>query len=602
MCYNEMTVIKEQLLMKKIFALVTAAALVLGCFCGCGALADPDPTTGGITSGNNNGGTGSSATAEGADFAQTDSDMFTQRDLSGSYDDATAIDLGSGDVTITREGTYILSGKLTDGSVTVDAGDAKVQLVLNGVEITCSDGAPICILDANKVFITLAEGTENTLENGGTLNAAGGYDVDAAVYSRCDLTINGSGSLNVISPAGHGISCKDDLAITGGSITVTCANQAIDANDSIRICGGTLTLDSGKDGIHAENNDDASLGFVYISGGTMSIECEGDGISAGAYLHISSGTFTILAGGGYENGSSSSSDGWGGMGGMGGMHRPGQSGSSSSSSDDSTSMKGLKAGNGILISGGTFTIDTADDAIHSDASVTIDGGTYTIASGDDGIHAEDTLTVTSCTMTISESYEGLEAEKIYFKGGTVWMNCSDDGLNASGGTDGSGEGGRDGMFGGGGGMMGGRNSDATIEVSGGSLTIYARGDGLDSNGDLTISGGFTTVFNPSSGDVSVLDSENQPIITGGTYIGLGITTSMAEVFSTKSTQGFIACTTGNYLSAGTDIVITDADGNEILSVTTEYSTILLILSCPEMVKGEDYTITAGTVTGTLSAS
>lgn len=170
-------------------------------------------------------------------------------------------------------------------------------------------------------------------------------------------------------------------------------------------------------------------------------------------------------------------------------------------------MKGLKAVSGILISNGMLAIDSADDSIHSDASIIINGGTFEIASGDDAVHADNTLTVTACNMTVSASYEGLEAEKIYIKGGTIVLNASDDGLNASGGTDASGTtGGRDGMFGG---RMA-PSSNGVIEISGGNLTIYASGDGLDSNGTLTISDGYIYVANPTSGDTSVIDSDVQP--------------------------------------------------------------------------------------------
>ena len=593
--------------MKKLTALLLALALVLCSFAGCDQLSDPDPT-GGVSPG------GDSAPAETVDFAQSDADMFTDRDSNPTYSGGTVITLngssatvsGTGaavsgsTVTVSAPGTYVISGSLDDGMIVVNAAGSgdKVQLVLSGVDIYSSTGAAICVLDADKVFLTLADGSTNTLAVGETLGTVSGYEMDAAIYSRSDLTVNGSGALEITSPAGHGITCKDDLAVTSGSIRVTCANQAIDANDSIRIRGGTFTLDAGKDGIHAENADDASLGFIYISGGVFDIECEGDGISAGNFLQIVDGSITVLAGGGYENGSSASSDGWGGMDGMGGRPRSGTA--SSGTSTEAQSMKGLKAAAGILLSGGTFNLDTADDSVHSDVNVTVNGGSYTIASGDDAFHAEDTLTVTACDVTVSEAYEGLEAEKIYVKGGTLWMNCSDDGLNASGGADSSGNGGRDEMFGGRPGGMGGTNADAIIDISGGHMTIYSCGDGLDSNGNLTMSGGYVYVTNPRSGDVSVLDSQNQPVITGGTYIGLGISTMMAETFSSSSTQGTLALSCG--LSAGTQISFSDADGNVILSVTTEYSTQIIIVSCPEMVKGETYTVTAGTISQSFKAN
>lgn len=556
--------------MKGFFALLLALAMTAALLAGCDDAGTDSPTD---------------PAEEITDISQTDEELFTDRDLSGSYENAQALDLSQGDVTITQPGTYVLSGSL-EGMVTVNVTgkDDKVQLVLSGVSIHSDTGAGICVLDADKVFLTLAEGTENTVEVGETLGTADGYELNAAIYSRSDLTINGSGSLTVISPAGHGISSKDDLAITGGNITVTCANHGLDANDSVRICGGNISVDSGKDGIHGENNEDATLGFVYISGGTFHIEAQGDGICAGSTLQIEDAEITLLCGGGYENGSKAHSDNWGNM--------PGHPGGRPRTTDttEAQSMKGLKAEGDILMVSGTFTIDSADDSIHSNSSIAIRGGSFTISSGDDAIHAESSLVITDCDMTVSESYEGLEAAYIFLRGGNICITADDDGLNAAGGVDESGSGNRDQMFGGRPGGSFGGGDYGKIEISAGILIIHAGGDGIDSNGDLLISGGHVEVYNPKSGDTSVLDSQNQPVITGGTYIGLGITTNMAEVFDSRSsTQGFIAVSCG--LQAGTEVVFSDAKGNEILTVTTKYTTQLIIVSCPEMVKGEKYTIT-----------
>ena len=369
--------------------------------------------------------------------------------------------------------------------------------------------------------------------------------------------------------------------------------------------------------IHCENSDDAAKGFVYISGGTIKAEAEGDGIAASAYMQIESGTIDLLVGGGSENGSKAHSDHFGGfMGGGPGGGRPGGMGPGNSQTtetdENSTSMKGLKAANSMLISGGNITINSADDAIHSDVSLTINGGIFTIASGDDAIHAEDTLTVTAGKIDISESYEGLEALHIDVQGGDIKLVASDDGLNAAGGTDQSGtEGGRDGMFGGGpGGMGGGRpggggfggmsgNSNGSIKISGGNLYINSSGDGLDANGTLEISGGYTVVVGPTQGDTATLDYDKSGIITGGTFIGTGAA-GMAQSFS-DSDQGVIALQVGNQ-SAGTQIILKDKGGKTILAHTPELNFAVVILSSPELVKGETYTITVGTQSGDFEAS
>lgn len=601
--------------MKRLLCIMLALAVLLSSLAGCSNM---DSETG--DTGTEAGSSQSAAGSQDTEVSKPDGDMFTDRDLRTEYSESGAITIElNGDsasassdsvkisgttITITEDATHIITGTLNDGQIIVQADDsAKLQLVFNGVNIHSETSAALYILSADKVFVTLAEGTENTLSNGGAFEAIDDNNIDGAVFSKQDLTFNGSGALTVTSPAGHGIVCKDDLVFTGGTYTITSASHGLDANDSVRTDGADITIDAGKDGIHCENSDDASLGFIYIASGMLTIEAEGDGIDAGAYLRIEGGTIGLLVGGGYENGTSQSSGSYGGFMGGGRPGGPGQSSSSSSSSDDSTSMKGLKAANGIVINGGVIFVDSADDAIHSDTDIEINGGTLELATGDDGVHAEQTLTITNCTMSISQCYEGLEALDIDVRDGDFTIKASDDGLNAAGGTDSSGTtGGRDGMFGGGGGFGGGGFGSSTggsIEISGGNFSIYSGGDGLDSNGSLLISGGYVYVTNYTSGDVSVLDAETSAEITGGTFIGLGISTMMAMTF-TSAEQGVIACTCGSQ-AAGSQLTITDSDGKEILSMTTEYSTCLLIISTPEVVSGESYHISIGSISGSIDA-
>ena len=270
-------------------------------------------------------------------------------------------------------------------------------------------------------------------------------------------------------------------------------------------------------------------------------------------------------------------------------------------------MKGIKATNSLLISGGSITINSADDSIHSDVSVTINGGTFTIASGDDAIHAEDTLTITSGKIDISESYEGLEALHIDVRGGDIKLKASDDGLNAAGGNDQSGtEGGRDGMYGGGPGGKGGpggggmsANSNGSIKISGGKLYINSSGDGIDANGTIEISGGYTVVVGPTQGDTATLDYDKSGTITGGTFIGTGAM-GMAQTFS-DSKQGVIAVSVGNQ-AAKTKIVLKDSNGNTIVTHEPELNFAVVIISTPKLTKGESYSITIGSESGEIEAS
>ncbi len=606
--------------MKKILSILLILTLLFSLFTGCENDKNNTPSE-------NQDKTSSTVSTAEVDFSKTDADMFTERDNKTDFDESKAVTIklngtsatsssnsvkiSGSKITITEEATYVVSGELTDGMLIVDAPDtAKLQIVLNGANITSKTSAALYILKADKVFLTLADTTANALANGGTFTAIDDNNIDGALFSKQDLTLNGTGSLTVTSPAGHGIVGKDDLVITGGTYTVNSASHGLDANDSVRIANATLNIDAGKDVIHCENTDDTSKGFIYISSGTINGEAEGDGIAASAYLQIADGTIDLLVGGGAENGAKASSGNYGGFmgGGHGGM-RPGGNQNFTAAGEDTVSMKGLKATSSLLISGGNITIDSADDSIHSDTSVTIHAGTFTIASGHDAIHAEDTLTVTAGKIDISKSYEGLEALHIDVQGGDIKLKASDDGLNAAGGTDQSGtEGGRDGMFGGGpGGGRGGMggpggmssNSNGSIKISGGTLYINASGDGLDANGTLEISGGHTTVVGPTQGDTATLDYDRSGIITGGTFIGTGAH-GMAQSFS-DSEQGVIAISVGNQ-SAGTKIVLKDKSGNTILEHSPELNFAVVILSSPEIKKGEAYTVTVGFESGEFKAS
>ncbi len=562
------------------------------------------------------------------------SDYFTQRDLDDSYSTAKsavitlngstaacssdAVKISGSTVTITDEGTYILSGTLDNGMIVVDAGESdKPQLVLNGAAVHNDTSAALYILQADKVVVTLAQGTENTLSAGESFEVMDENNIDGAVFSKQDLTFNGSGKLTVTSPAGHGIVCKDDLVFVGGTYNIVSAAHGIDANDSVRTVKADITVDAGKDGIHAENSDDSSLGFVYAESGSFTVAAEGDGISAGAYLQIEDGTFDITAGGGSANAATQTSDFWGaymgggpgGKGGMGGHGGPmgggmgGMSVPTDTSAEDSTSMKGLKAASGMTVNGGIFQIDAADDAVHSNTSLTVNGGRFTITTGDDGLHADDTLTVSEGVINITESYEGLEGLTVAISGGDIDIVSRDDGINAAGGTDESGYGGLRGndAFGPGGGMGGGMmgSSGGAVRISGGDIYMNASGDGIDANGTLEISGGYVVVCGPTQGDTAVLDYDISAEITGGTFIGTG-SYMMAQTFS-GGTQGVIAVSVGNQ-SAGTQIKLTDEQGREVISCAPKLPFAIVIISSGDVVIGENYVITVGDASGTFAAS
>lgn len=589
------------------------------------------------------------ALATGADVEnQTASDWFSDRDFEVGYDEsesvvitlngATAscnrdsVSIDDGTVTITDEGTYILSGELDDGMVIVDAEDTdKIQLVLDGVTIQSASSAAIYVRQADKVFVTMAADTENTLSNGGEFTAIDENNIDAVIFSKDDITLNGSGTLTITTSAGHGIVSKDSLKITSGSYVITCAGHGLAGKDEVCIANADFQMDVGKDGIHAENADDETLGAVCIQSGTFNITAEGDGISGAADVQILDGQYHITTGAGSEavamedmqNGTTQQVGNMGAHGGMqrpdgefgqhGGMQRPdgefgiqdgemqrpdggfGQHGgmqrpdgempqdvfpeTETGTDTDSVSTKGIKAGTGLFIGDGTFTLCTEDDALHSNADVTICGGSFAITAGDDAVHADATLSVTDGQIEIAGCYEGLEGYSVDIQGGKITLIARDDGINAAGGT-------------------GGRDSGCQVVIAGGTIDITTGGDGIDANGSLSITGGYTTVCGPTQGDTATLDYDTGGTITGGTFIGTGAA-SMAQTFS-DSSQAVVTVYVENQ-SAQTELAIIDESGNCVLTWEPELSYGVIIFSSSELVSGEVYTVTCGSYTQTVTA-
>lgn len=512
------------------------------------------------------------------EYTQEDCVEITLDGSTGSCS-SDAVSISNSEVRITEEGTYVLQGSF-NGMVVIDAEKTdKVQLVLDGVSIASKTTAAIYVLQADKVFLTLAEGTENTLENGGEFVAIDDNNIDAVIYSKDDLTLNGTGSLTIQSPAGHGIVSKDDLAVTGGNYTITAENQGLSGKESVRIADGSFVITAGKDGIHAEDADDSSLGFLYIANGTFDITADGDGISASNTLRVDDGTFTLLTGGGSSSVTKNDSGDWSWD----------QQGADTTKSEDSTSetasAKGLKATGALAIIGGTFSIDSADDGLHTNAALTITDGTYTIASGDDGIHGDGLTAIAGGTIKITKSYEGIEGLSIAISGGDIEVTASDDGLNAAGGNDQSGAGGYGGFEGNGASEA---SSDCDIAISGGTLKVNASGDGIDSNGTITVSGGETYVSGPTSNGNGALDYGTDAVISGGIFLAAG-SSGMASNFGASSTQGVMMVSISSESENGA-ISLKDSSGTTLLSWTAAKPFSSVVLSCPEIQEGAAYTV------------
>ena len=592
--------------------------------------------------------------------------------LSGStaQSNGSGVSINNATVTISKEGCYLISGELEDGQIIVDAGDSdKVQLVLDNASIHCSTGSAILVRNADKVKVTLAADSENELSDG-TEYQTDDDNPDAALFSKDDLVINGSGSLTVQGNYKHGIAGNDDLVITGGRLTVNSLSHALRGKDSVAILDGTFVLTSQKDGIQASNTEDSTKGWVQIDGGNFTIQSSGDGIQAETNLSIYDGSFTITSGGGAVNGADHTENRGGGFGRPGGNRpdsangqtspempsqpaeggqtpsempsqpaeggqtpsempsQPAEGEQSSSgnesdyselifdpddfddtSTDDSditVSTKGIKAGNALLIQQGTFVIDSADDAIHSNYSVTIDGGSFQLSSGDDGIHAEAYLNINGGTTTIAESYEGLEAAQIHISGGTTQVSSSDDGLNATGGSsfelvDGllvlkdisSSD--TEQTFGGRGGMFE-VEDNCDITISGGNLTVTtSNGDGIDSNGSLNVSGGTVLVFGSSSGGEGALDYTGSSSIIGGTLVALG-SSGMAQSMEPDDSHATLMVTWDEVQPAGTRLTLCTQQGEILCSLQSTNSFQTAVISTDSLSAGQEVSLyTGGTV-------
>ncbi len=555
-----------------------------------------------------------------------------------------------GTITISSAGTYILRGKLTEGKIVIAANKKdEVKLVLDNADITSSGAPAIYSSKCGKTILLLNKGTTNVLTDGkdyvkSAENSEEENDSpNAAVFIQDDLTILGEGTLTVNANAHNGITSKDTLKITGGTINVNAENHGITGKDNLYVSGGTITVNANNgDGLRStySKDDDSEKGHVYIESADINIICSNDGIQAEENMIINSGTISIVTAGGADNNKTikNSNDFM-------------KNNTASNSSNEDKHFKGLKAGADITISSGKLTIDAYDDAIHSNSNITINGGSASIKSGDDAVHADGTLEINNGTINVQSSYEGLEAEVINITGGNIDINAADDGINCSGGNDQSGFGGMDGSMkfrngfgfnqniteqnsdGQGsmpempvgenpqgnmpempqgenpqgsmpempqgenpqGGMHGNVNNSAVLTISGGTIHVNAQGDGLDSNGTLNITGGNIVIDGTTSGGNGIIDHDGSCTVSGGTLIGAG-TSDMLEMPGEDSTQNTIAVLFEQNMTAGTPVYILDSSGKVIAKMSPVKNYGCFIFSSPDLKNGESYTVYTGTST------
>lgn len=446
---------------------------------------------------------------------------FTDREKSGSYKASEAVKItlnkttatvsGSGakadgsTITITEEGVYVVSGTLEDGQIIVDASDSdKVQIVLDGVNINCETNAAIYVREADKVFITLAENSSNTLGGGNEYTQIDDNTVDGVIFSKSDLVCNGTGSLTIEADYKHGIVSKDDLVITGGTYKIAAADNGITAKNQIKILNGSFDIDAANSAVKAKNTDDAELGNIYIAGGVFTVKAEQDG-----------------------------------------FHATGS----------------------IVVDDGTITVNSGDDGSISGAS---DGKEPPQMPPD---------TENGSDMQPSQDFDPENAPS----GGNAPQNFDPGNAPSDGDAPQMMQGG----------PGGGGNSELYIKITGGTLTVSADGDGLDSNGGLLVTGGTTIVYGPTSDGDSALDYDGSAIVTGGTLAAIG-SAGMTESFDEASTQPVVTYYCTETQSADTTITLTDSDGSALFTVTPEKAYASIVLTCPEMKLDATYTLAAGT--------
>lgn len=431
-----------------------------------------------------------SACAVSSAYTSSNATLISFTDSAVTADGAySGYEIEGTDVSITAAGTYVFSGDCNDGSITVKKGVTGVTLVLNGLTLTNADSAAITLNKTAEAALIAAAGSENTVAD-----TAGANDENAAVKvkSGAALSLSGTGTLSACGNAKNGIKGASDAVITVDELTlnIEAADDGLSCDDELTIKGGRVNITAGGDAVKAspdtddaENPDTTSLGNVTVSGGTITLNAANDGVQADGNLTISGGTFAVTANGGHTT----------------------------ALIDDSASCKGLKAGKTLTVSGGTVNVDSADDALHAN-DVTVSGGTLTLASGDDAVHADNDLVVgvkgSSSTsnpkIDITASYEGLEGTTVSVYSGDIDVVASDDGVNAANSD------------------LGERSDKYAINIAGGDLYIDAGSDGLDSNNDITMTGGKVEVYGADAMMDAAIDYDGTFTLSGGTLFGAGM--------------------------------------------------------------------------------
>lgn len=485
--------------------------------------------------------------AEDTHYSAKDLTWDSSSEVTIDLSNPTATDgvtVSDGVITITKAGNYKLSGTY-EGQIKVEAADSDmVRLILNNATITNSTGAAINVVEADEVVIYTASGTTNTVSDGSSYSDTASGSPDAAIYSKSDLTLAGEGTLKVEGKYEEGIHTTDGLVIASGTLEVTAANTGIKGKDYVDILDGTITVTATKDGIKATNDTDGNRGWVRLSGGTVNISAGDDGFKAERVLEISGGTLNITQ-----------------------------------------SNEGIEA-QYINILDGTVNVTSSDDGINASYSTT-------------STTTESASTSTTQTTQGNQAAQGNQSAPQAPSGSA--------GQPPAGGQAPSGNMGQP-PAGGGGGMGGGMGGgggtfevvDATINIAGGTVTVNANGDGIDSNGTATLSGGTLVVNGPFTGGNTSLDT-NGDLLLNGTTVVAGNSGDMFEAPASSSTSGYVKLTNLSNVSSGTTIQVADSSGKVVANYkVTNSNTALILVSSANITKGQSYTVY--TTTDSVDAS
>ena len=528
---------------------------------------------------------------------------YSEQDLSWDASSETAIDLSNptatdgvtvedGTLTITKAGTYKLSGEY-QGQIKVETADSDaVRLVLDNANITNSSGAALNVVDADEVILYSASGTTNTISDGADYTATGEDDPDAVVYSKADLTIAGEGTLKVNGNHEDGIHTSDGLVIASGTLEVNAANTGIKGKDYVDILGGTINVTAQQDGIKSTNDTDEGQGWTRLSNGTVTVNAGDDGFKASRVVEISGGSLTV----------EQSDEG------IEAQYINVSGGDVNVTSADDGMNASLKTSNSESTDSSENTSDAANQQQNNQQQGSLPGGQQNGTSNQQqqgtGQPPQGQPPAMSGTSQDGTSQNGTTGtgqqqnntqnqgnqnmgQPPAMPGGNAQDGTSQNGTTGTG-QQGMGQPPQDGMPGGGGGTF--EVVDAAINVSGGNITVNAEGDGIDSNGVTTLSGGTLIVNGPSQGGNAALDTNGDLLLNGATVLS-GSTADMFEAPSTNSTSGYLKLTNSSGFEQGSTVQVADSSGKVVANYKVTKSNVQLVLvSSSSIVKGQSYTV------------